>query len=54
MKDDRLANIVHFVQPSRAKEKAGLPLLGWENVIKKDLREMETSWESVKREREFE
>ena len=50
MKDNRLPNIVLFGQPSRANRKAGLPLLGWEDVIKKDLKEMETSWEGVKRE----
>ena len=33
-----------------AKRKAGCPRLGWEDVIKKDLKEMGTSWEGVKRE----
>jgi hypothetical protein len=37
-------------QPSRDKQKAGHPRLGWEDVIKKDLKEMRTSWEGVKRE----
>ena len=40
MKDDRLPKIVLFGQPSRAKRKAGRPRLGWEDVIKKDLKEM--------------
>jgi hypothetical protein len=50
MKDDRLPKIVLFGQPSRAKRKAGRPLLGWEDVLKKDFKEMRTSWEGVKRE----
>ncbi|XP_065580646.1 uncharacterized protein LOC136040334 [Artemia franciscana] len=40
MKDDRLPKIVLFSQPSRAKQKAGLPLFGWEDFIKKDLKEI--------------
>jgi hypothetical protein len=43
MKDDILPKIVLFGQPSRAKRKAGRPRLGWEDVIKKDLKEMGTS-----------
>jgi len=50
MKDHRLLKIFFFGQPSRAARKAGHPRLGWEYVIKKDLREMGTSWEGVKRE----
>jgi hypothetical protein len=50
MKYDRFLKIVLFSQPSRAKRKAGRPLLGWEDVLKKDLMEMGTSWEGVKRE----
>ena len=50
MKDDRLPKIVLFGQPPRAKRKAGRPRLGWEDVIKKDLKEMGTSWEGVTRE----
>ena len=50
MKDDRLPKIVLFCQPSGAAWKAGRPCLGWEYVINKDLKEMETSWEGVKRE----
>jgi hypothetical protein len=50
MKDDRLPKIVLIGQPSRAKRKAGRPQLGWENVIKKDLKEIGTSWAGVKRE----
>jgi hypothetical protein len=49
MKDDRLPKIVLFGQPSRAKRKVGRPLLGWKDVIKKDLKEMGTSWAGVKR-----
>jgi len=47
MKADRLPKIVLFAQPTR---KAGRPCLGWEDVINKDLKEMGTSWEGVKRE----
>ena len=47
---DRLPKIALFGQPSRAKQKEGGPCLGWEDVIKKDLKEMGTFWEGVKRE----
>ena len=50
MKDDKLPKIVLFGQPSGATQKAGRPCLGWEDVINKDLKEMGTSWEGVKRE----
>ena len=50
MRDDRLPKIVIFGQLSRAKRKAGRPRLGREDVIKKDLKEMGTSWEGLKRE----
>ena len=50
MKDDRLPKIVLLGQPSLATRKAGCPCLGWEDVINKDLKEMGTSWEGVKRE----
>ena len=50
MKDDRLPKIVLFGQLSGATRKAGRPCLGWKDVIKKDLKEMGTSWEDVKRE----
>ena len=50
MKDDRLRKSVLFGQPSGATQKAGRPCLGWEDVINKDLKEMGTSWEGVKRE----
>ena len=50
VKDDRLPKIVLFGQPSGATRKAGRPCLGWEDVINKDLKEMGTSWEGVKRE----
>ena len=48
MKYDRLAKIVLFGQPSWAKQKAVCPRLGWEDVIKKDLKEMGISWEGVR------
>ena len=47
MKDDRLPKIG---QPSGAPRKAGRPCLGWEDVINKNLKEMGTSLERVKRE----
>ena len=47
--DDRLPNIVLFGQLSRAKRKAGHPRLEREGVIKKDLTDMGTSSEGVKR-----
>ena len=50
MKDDRLPKIVLFGQPFKTKRKAGCPRLGLEDVIKKDLKELATSWEGVKRE----
>ena len=50
MKGERLSKIVLFGQPSRAKRRTGRSHLGWEDVIKKDLKEMGTSWEGVKRE----
>ena len=43
MKDDRFPKIVLFSQPSSAKQKADSPCLGWEDFIKKDLKEMRTS-----------
>ena len=49
MKDDRLPKIVLFGQPSGATQKAGRSCLGCEDVINKDLKEMGTSWEGVKR-----
>jgi len=49
MKDNRLSKIVAFDQPLRAKQEAGRPWLGWEDVMKKDLREMGTFWEGLKR-----
>ena len=50
MKDDKLPKIVLFGQPSGATRKAGRPRLGWEDVINKDLKEIGTFWEGVKRE----
>ena len=50
MKDDRFPKIVLFGQPSAATLKAGCPRLGWEDVINKDLKEIGTSREGVKRE----
>ena len=50
MKDDRLPKIVLFGQPSGSTRKAGRPCLCLEDIINKDLKEMGTSWEGVKRE----
>ena len=47
-KDNRLPKIVFFGQSFRTKRKAGRPLLGWEDVIKKGFKEMRTSSEGVK------
>ena len=47
--DDRLPKIVLFGQPPVTKRKEVHPRLGWEDVINKDLKEMGTSWEGVKR-----
>ena len=49
MKDERLPKIVLFCQLSGATRIAGCSYLGWEDVINKDLKEMGTSWEGVKR-----
>ena len=51
MKDDRLPKIVLFGQPSGATRKAGRPRLGWEDVINKDLKEMEDLLGGCKEER---
>ena len=50
MKDDTLPKIVLFSQPPRTKLKTGRSCLGWEDLIKKDLKEMVTSQEGVKKE----
>ena len=44
-KDDKFSKIALFGQLSRAKQKAGCPCLGWEDVVNKNLKEMGTSWE---------
>ena len=49
IKDDRLPKIVLFGKPTVTKRKPGHPQLGWEEVIRKDLKEIETSWDDVKR-----
>ena len=49
MKDDALPKVVLFGLPSRTKRKAGRPRLSWEDVVRKDLKEMLTSWEGAKR-----
>ena len=43
MKDGRLPEIDLFCQPFWAKQKASCPRIGWEDVIKKDLKETGTS-----------
>ena len=50
MKNDRLPKIILFGQPSGAARKAVRPRLGWEDFINKDSRDLETSWDGVKRE----
>ena len=49
MKNDRLLKIVLFGQPSRSDPTTGRTCLRWEDVIRKDLKEMGTSREGVKR-----
>ena len=48
IRDDRLPKIVLFSRPSRAKRKVGRLRMGWEDVVKRDLRETGTSWLGVK------
>ena len=50
MEDERLPKIFLFGQLSGATWKAGRSRLGLEDVINKNLNEMGTSWEGVKRE----
>ena len=50
LKDNRLQKKVLFGQPSRAKQKTAHTRMGWEDVINKNLKEMGTFWDSVKRE----
>jgi len=50
MKDDKFLKIVLFGKPSCTKQKAGHPWFGWEDVIKKDLMEIGTSWEGARME----
>ena len=50
MKDDRFPKIDLFGQVAMAKQKTGRPQLGWKDVLKKDLREIGTFCEGVKRE----
>ena len=49
-KDNRLPKIILFGQPSTAKRNAARSPLGWKDSLKRDLRKMGASWESVKRE----
>ena len=50
MKDDRVPKIALVGQPSRTKQKACRPRIGWVDVVRKDLRKMRASWECVKSE----
>ena len=49
MKDERFLKIVPFGQPSKAKWKAGLPRLGLDDVVKKDLTDIRTQTKFGKR-----
>ena len=49
IKDDRLPKIFLFCQPYRVKRKAGRLRLGWEVVIKKNLKETGASLKGLKR-----
>ena len=48
--DDRLPKIVFLDQPSSSKRKRGCPRIGWEDFVRNDVNEKETSLEGVKRE----
>ena len=50
MKDGRLSKIVLFGQLYRAKKKEGIPRMGREEAVRKDLRKFVTSWEGLKNE----
>jgi len=50
MKDGRLPRIALYVHIFRNKRKAVLSRMGWDEVIRKDLKAIETSLESLKRE----
>ena len=50
MKYVRSSEVILSSQPCRAKRKADRSQLGREDTIKKDLRELGTSWESLKNE----
>ena len=50
MKDSRLSKIFLVGQKLRLKQTTYRPLTRREDVVRKDLRETETSWKSVKRE----
>jgi hypothetical protein len=49
-KEDRLLKIALFVLLFYASKKNGSLRLGWDDVVRKDLSKMGTSWEGVKRE----
>ena len=49
IKNDGLSKIALVGQLSRAKQKAGHPRKKLEDIVKKDLREIELPWEGVKR-----
>lgn len=42
-------SIVLVGQPYRAKQTAICPQIGWEDVVRKDPREIKTSWQDIKR-----
>jgi len=50
IREDRMPKIVLINRLSMAKQKADCPWLGWEDVIKKDLKELRAFWEIVKME----
>ena len=50
MKDDKLLKFLLVGQPSTAIQKVGRPRMAWKDILRKDLRDMVTSWEGVKRE----
>ena len=48
LKDVRFPKVFLFGQLSRAKRKAGRSWFGWEDVVRTNLKELETPWEGAK------
>lgn len=48
MTDERLPRLLLFGKPQEGRKKAGRPVMGWEEVIRKDLKNIGLSWEVAK------